>query len=238
MKVTYLYHSGFSVELQNHVLIFDYYKGTLPKWDGEKSILFFASHKHHDHFDFTIFDLAGQYKKLHYFFSSDMKLSDKYLERNGVSLQVKEQITYIGKNQMLEWEDLQIETLRSTDEGVAFIVTVEGKQIYHAGDLNWWHWEGEDAAWNRRMEKDYKSEMAKLLGRHFDAAFVPLDSRLESAYDLGMKEFLENADADKVFPMHMWDRYEVIPKFKQSAFGKRCADKIADVQEPGQEFIL
>lgn len=32
----------------------------------------------------------------------------------------------------------------STDEGVAFLVTAEGRTVFHAGDLNWWHWEGED----------------------------------------------------------------------------------------------
>ncbi len=34
----------------------------------------------------------------------------------------------------------EIRTLRSTDEGVAFVVHYAGKTIYHAGDLNWWHW--------------------------------------------------------------------------------------------------
>ena len=238
MKITYLYHSGFAVELQTHVLIFDYFKGKLPKWDGEKSILFFASHKHHDHFDFTIFDCISQYKKLHYFLSSDIKLSDKYLERNGVSSSVKERISHIGKNQGTEWEDIKIETLRSTDEGVAFLVTVEGKTIYHAGDLNWWHWEGEDAAWNRQMETDYKKEMEKIKGRHFDVAFVPLDPRLEAAYDWGLKEFLANADADIVFPMHMWEKYRVISSFKTSPAGMGYAERIMEVKEPGQEFVL
>lgn len=238
MKITYLYHSGFAVELQTHVLIFDYYKGTLPKWDGEKSILFFASHKHHDHFDFTVFDYDSQYEDLHYILSSDIKLSDKYLERNGVSPSVKERIIHIGKNRSVEWEDIKIETLRSTDEGVAFIVTVEGKTIYHAGDLNWWHWEGEDAAWNRQMEIDYKKEIERINGRHFDVAFVPLDPRLEASYDWGMKEFLANTDADRVFPMHMWERYHVAVKFKQSPFGREYADKIADVHSSGQEFVI
>ena len=34
----------------------------------------------------------------------------------------------------------KIRTLRSTDEGVAYLVSYRGKRIYHAGDLNWWHW--------------------------------------------------------------------------------------------------
>ena len=50
MKVTYLYHSGFAVELEKHIFVFDYMKGKLPDWDGRKEIIFFASHKHPDHF--------------------------------------------------------------------------------------------------------------------------------------------------------------------------------------------
>lgn len=238
MKVTYLYHSGFAVELEKHVLIFDYYKGKLPRWDGEKSILFFASHKHHDHFDFIIFDYVSQYKNCHYFLSSDIKLSDRYLERNKVQPSIKEQITHVGKNTALEWGDIKIETLRSTDEGVAFIISAEGKVLYHGGDLNWWHWEGEAPAWNKQMEADYKREISRISKRHFHVAFVPLDPRLEAAYDYGIKEFLVQCDADAVFPMHMWDRYDMIEKYKKSESGRAFAEKIKEIQAPGQEFIL
>ena len=40
--------------------------------------------------------------------------------------------------------DLRIHTLKSTDEGVAFLVRVKEKTFFHAGDLNWWYWEEED----------------------------------------------------------------------------------------------
>ena len=40
-------------------------------------------------------------------------------------------------------------SLKSTDEGAAFAIReTDGTSIYHAGDLNWWHWEGEPLAWN------------------------------------------------------------------------------------------
>ena len=34
----------------------------------------------------------------------------------------------------------RIRAYGSTDEGVSFLISVEGKQIFHAGDLNFWHW--------------------------------------------------------------------------------------------------
>ena len=238
MKVTYLYHSGFAVELEKHIFVFDYMKGKLPDWDGRKEIIFFASHKHPDHFVMDIFQWFGKYENLRYVLGSDIKLSDKYLECNGVDPCVKTVITNAGKNRTLELGDVKIETLRSTDEGVAFIVCTEGKTIYHAGDLNWWHWEGEADSWNTQMEKDYKKEISLIDGRHFDVAFVPLDPRLEWAYGLGMQEFLEHTDTDHVFPMHMWDDYRPIDKYKKSDKGRQYADKVMEISRPGQEYAL
>ena len=238
MKITYLYHSGFAVELDSHVLVFDYYRGKLPEWENDKTILFFASHKHPDHFDLKIFDYISQYKKLHYFLGSDIRVNEKYLERKGVDCSVRSAITNTGKNTTTQWEDITVETLRSTDEGVAFLVCVAGKTIYHAGDLNWWHWEGEDPAWNARMEKDYRAEIARIAGRHFDAAFVPLDPRLGKHDGLGMRLFLERTDAGVVFPMHMWDDYAVIDRFRKSGAGKPYADRIMKISFAGQEFIV
>ncbi len=51
MRVTYIGHSGFSVELESHILLFDYYEGTMPEFDPAKKLLVFASHSHPDHFN-------------------------------------------------------------------------------------------------------------------------------------------------------------------------------------------
>lgn len=68
----------------------------------------------------------------------------------------------------------QVSTLLSTDSGVAFIVKTSEGAIYHAGDLNDWHWEGETEADNRHMSSMYRAEIDKIKDAHFDAAFVPL----------------------------------------------------------------
>ena len=65
-------------------------------------------------------------------------------------------------NERKEVMGAEIRTLRSTDEGVAFVVHYAGKTIYHAGDLNWWHWEGEPDAYNTKMRRSYQSEFNKL----------------------------------------------------------------------------
>lgn len=236
MKITYLNHSGFAVELETCVLLFDYCMGNMPEWSENKKIYVFVSHKHRDHFNLDIFKLLSQYKEVHYFLGSDVRLSEKYLERNHIPSAVKEKITNIGKNKKAVFDNLMIQTLKSTDAGVAFIVNAEERCIYHAGDLNWWHWKGEPAPFNEKMEQNYKKEIDSIAGMHFDAAFVPLDPRLEEAYGLGMDYFLEKTKSEKVYPMHMWEEYGYIKKYKKTATGSRYCDCIVNITGPEQEF--
>ena len=69
MKITYIHHSSFCVELQNSILLFDYFKGELPKFDKGKKLYVFASHFHEDHFDKCIFEIA----KDHIFFQKILR---------------------------------------------------------------------------------------------------------------------------------------------------------------------
>ena len=50
MKVTFIYHSAFLVELERCSLLFDWYGGDLPKIDRTKPLYVFASHHHGDHY--------------------------------------------------------------------------------------------------------------------------------------------------------------------------------------------
>ena len=73
IKITYLEHSGFAVECDDYVLIFDYYKGNLPQFDKDKKICVFASHVHYDHFKKKIFTWAEEYENIHYILSDDIE---------------------------------------------------------------------------------------------------------------------------------------------------------------------
>ena len=58
MKITYIHHSCFVVEIEECIFVFDYYNGELPKFDPSKRIFFFVSHSHGDHFGPKIYDYA------------------------------------------------------------------------------------------------------------------------------------------------------------------------------------
>ena len=38
MKVTYIQHSGFAVEMEDKVLIFDYYRGEIPAFGRDRDV--------------------------------------------------------------------------------------------------------------------------------------------------------------------------------------------------------
>lgn len=246
MKVTFLHHSSFLVEMQENILIFDYFQGKdikgyhfggkLPKLSQEKNIYVFASHKHQDHFDMDNLKLAKLYNNIHFIFSKDCKMSRNFLIKHGYEEGIKRFITYVAPDKDYAIADIEIHTLRSTDEGVAFCVKAEGKNIYHAGDLNWWHWEGDEDAKNIKREADFKLEMQKIKEEHFDLAFVPLDPRQEEHAFKGFGYFMENINADCVFPMHMWQEYSFIQKYK--VFSKKLdfTNKIMDIVEENQKF--
>ena len=69
MKVTFIEHSGFMVEMEQNVLLFDYYQGEIPSFDGSKTLYVFASHSHADHYDPAIWKLKEHYKDIHYILS-------------------------------------------------------------------------------------------------------------------------------------------------------------------------
>lgn len=242
MKITYLNHSGFSIELEQMVLVFDYYMGKLPDWPKDKALFVFASHSHPDHFNWRILKLADSYPRIHYFFGNDIRLGKKWMEEKKIDVSVKEKVTKLAGGQLLDYADakarVRVRTLKSTDMGVAFCVEAEGKRIYHAGDLNWWYWEGEPEKDNREMEAAYKKEIDSIAGAHFDLAFVPLDPRQEGSFALGLNYFLEKTDSALVFPMHLWGKYETIAKYKRTPEGMKYADRIADVGKGGETWNI
>lgn len=201
IKVTYLDHSGFLVELEDAYFLFDYYKGRLPQIDLEKKMFVFVSHAHHDHYRKDIFNLRKHFREIRYVLSSDIEIK---AEKDIVQMQPNEKKEVMGA---------EIRTLRSTDEGVAFVVHYAGKTIYHAGDLNWWHWEGEDPVWNRNMEADFRRYAEPLRGRKIDLAMLPLDPRLGEDGFRGPQYFLELADIRRFLPMHQWGNFNFTNQF-------------------------
>jgi len=229
-KIWYLYHSGFAVETAAHFLIFDYWR-TTPKGKGleqgvidtaalrDKDVLVFASHRHGDHFIRDILHWPGEIPRLRIILSDDIAATDR--------------ATMIGPGQTLTQPDFTVQTLKSTDEGVAFIVDIDGLRIYHAGDLHWWHWEGEPDDFNAKMGARYKEQLALLAGRPVDLAFVTLDPRLEEQYAWGFDYLMRTADVRRAVPMHFGDKTSLVARLLQDPVSADYRDRIIGLTERG-----
>lgn len=229
MRVTYIGHSGFSVELESHILLFDYYEGTMPEFDPAKKLLVFASHSHPDHFNREILKLADVYPDVEYIFPKDIRIAKKEQRESEHFMRKRDEIT-VG--------DTKVKSLRSTDEGVAFLVRCEDRIIYHAGDLNWWHWEGEPDEKNTEMRRAYQAEINRLMDEKIDIAFVPVDPRLGEQYCWGIDCFMKRTETKVVFPMHFWGNYSIFNRLALEKCVKDYEDRIVRIEKPGQVFLL
>ena len=248
LNVTYIQHSCFLVELDHTLLLFDYfdssaveqirYEGKLPELPKEKKLYVFASHSHKDHFSLEVLRWAADRSDICYILSKDIRLGKNHLERNGIDPGIREKIRFVTPVSRYEIDDLVIQTLRSTDAGVAFVVEAEGKTIYHAGDLHWWNGGPSGELYSEIYGNSYKREIHRIANRHIDVAFVVLDGRMGNSYHLGMEFFLQNIDADLVFPMHLWKEYDLIEKFKRRPQLGRLAEKVVDIDRENIVFEI
>lgn len=256
MKITYIYHSGFLIELEHAILLFDYYKGELEDFDSNKQIYVFSSHAHPDHFNKDIFNLSKIYQNVTYVLSSDISSA---LEKKDIitdlSEKTKENIFYLKPNEEKLFAEgkivsdisgcdigvdkcLKVKTFESTDLGVAFFVTVEGNSIFHAGDLHWWTWPGESKQEYQSMTDRFFAEVAKISKEQIDIAFLPLDSRQEDRFYWGFDYYMQTCDIKLAFPMHFWDDFSLIKKFKNMEESQDYLDKIMDIEKNNQTFII
>lgn len=241
-EIWYLFHSGFAIKTDRHFLIFDYYPGigsplTGPLEQGllsfdmmrDRQVVLFASHRHPDHFDRRVLSWRESIPGIRYVLSDDIRLRG---EKDAAD------ILWVHFGKKYSWDGLSLRTLHSTDEGVAFLLEVDGLTIYHAGDLNWWHWNEESEQCNASMAGQYRKEIDSLAGVAIDLAFVPLDPRLEENYRLGMEYFLKKAHPSMVFPMHFGDDFSVFQRLQLDITTASWKNQVTEITHRGQHFLF
>ena len=236
MKVTYIHHSSFLVEMEQTALLFDYFEGNVPPIPEDKWLIVFASHRHGDHFSPEIFKLAESHPKIWFVLSDDIwkwQVPEELLCRTSF-LGPQEEFSFREKTG--ENIPVKVKAFKSTDEGVAFLIEAEGKVLYHAGDLNNWVWEGEPEEYNRRMSDTFHQELKSIAGTHIDVAFMLLDPRQEKDFYLGMDDFMRMVGADTVFPMHFWGDFDVTRRFKALPCTREYRDRIVEIHSQGESF--
>ena len=145
MTLDYIYHSGFAIETESVTVIIDYYKDSsetehnrgivhdyLLQRPGKLYVL--ATHFHPDHFNREILTWKEQRPDIQYIFSKDILKSHRAKAEDAF---------YIKKGETYEDDTIRIDAFGSTDVGSSFLLHLQDWSIFHAGDLNNWHWSEE-----------------------------------------------------------------------------------------------
>jgi hypothetical protein len=93
-----------------------------------------------------------------------------------------------------------VETFKSNDQGVAFLIRAKDRLIYFGGDLAKWSWDEFDAATRNHMETVFYKMIEKLKKQKIDIAFSNADERL--ANWAGGAEFAKTVAPGVFVPMH------------------------------------
>ena len=215
MVLTYIFHSGFVLETENSILIFDYWldpSSCLPAvLKKAKPVYVFASHFHEDHFNREIFEWKEQREGITYILSKDILRHRRAAK--------EEADVWLGKGGSWSDENISVWASGSTDIGVSWIVETSGYRIFHAGDLNNWYArflpdavpgqtiyseEFEEYIDPIAHEKQYLGELKDIrkMTDSFNLVMFPIDGRIGNGYTLGGRQFIQRFKVGLFVPMH------------------------------------
>lgn len=217
LTVTYYHHSGFSVAMDDVLLVFDYWTGEHGELPEDKRITVdflkqfrqvyvFISHEHPDHLDPVVFTWRSE-APVTYIVSADMPVGTR-----GKRMAPGDNLTLSP--------EVSVKAFDSTDLGVSFLVDIQGVHVFHAGDLNFWHWREESTVKEIEEADDaFRQAVEPIAREKIDLAFFPVDARQGLMYDAGANYFIMCVKPRLLIPMHFWGRAEIAMEFARRS---RC----------------
>jgi len=192
-KATYLIRSGWLVQTENHLMLFDYVPyGGINLDDfvrnefsiaekNKKQLVIFISHEHDDHFYPKLLEWSKQFPNLKIVLGWDYESSQPGVYKLS------------GRDEKMI-DKIKVAVHPSTDAGSGFLISVDNIVIYHAGD---------HAQWAPSLKSDFIKETnyIKEKATKIDLAFVPVEIRREIVME-GAVTATKILNPDYVFPMH------------------------------------
>lgn len=179
MRIKWIGHATFIVEVGNKIVYFDPY---VFKEDNKNADLILITHDHFDHCDI---DVIRRIVREDTIIIGNKRVVEK-IRNNGIVADIRE--VKVGDNINVGFCKVQVVEAYNTNKrfhprgyGVGFVFEAEGKRIYHAGDT------------------DFIEEMKNL--KNIDVALLPISG----VYVMDMEDALEAAKTMKVkivVPMH------------------------------------
>ena len=224
VKITHYYHSGFSVEEDDLLFVFDYWRGEQHELKGRnqitpeqllayRKVFVFISHEHIDHMDPIVFTWKDT-APVSYIVSSDMPVGTRGKR--------------MAPGDTLELDPgIRVTAFSSTDLGVSFLLDLHGRKIFHAGDLNFWHWRDESTLREiDEAEQEFRAAVRPLSREKIDVAFFPVDPRQGTMFEAGANYFILQVKPRLLIPMHYFHRTEIILDYVRTA-GSRTTEVLA-----------
>lgn len=251
IKITYLYQSGFKIELDNYLLVIDYYKGDL-ELESDKDVIFIVTHGHSDHYNPEIFTMKGS-EKAKYILSSDienpaygqededgkiLKLSSSNMETERMKIVYDPKRSLrLSPGQSFSFAGLSGQAFGSTDQGISIYFKLGPLALFHAGDLNAWKWPSFTIEDQKKEVEDYLKIIKEISDKPIDIAFGPVDPRLGKNAFLGAEYLLNYLKPQMFFPMHFQDNIEICNEFVNRARDISPA-YVANISYFGQNFVI
>lgn len=239
MKLTYIYHSCYCIETENCTIIIDFYKDTKDV-DGyiyseilnqDKKLYVLSTHAHLDHFNGEILNWRYKVKDITYILFKDI-LHERLAEKSADTV-------FLDKLEEFRDSNLFVKAYGSTDIGGSFYIETDNKTIFHAGDLNNWHWNEESTPEEiEEAEKFYDKELNILHNdvKALDIAMLPIDPRLGKDFMKGAQQFIDLIDVKFVAPMHFDEEYDKNALFEAIAKNRGCGYMV--ITQKGQSVNL
>jgi len=231
MKLWYLDNSAYAVLLKDTAFVFDYagkytdsglFAQGYPEVHALREfsrVYFLISHSHSDHFSCAVWKFRETIPQA------------VYIADAGVRAPEMRKVYSLSPGQGYFDEGAGIYTFGSTDLGVSFYVEAEGNKLFHAGDLNCWHWAGQnDAAHETAAREAFTAELDKIakIIKELDLAMFPVDPRMRGAYADGADEFVKRFSPKAFVPMHFWGRFDVAAQYAGKVPGGVAPVRVGD----------
>ena len=235
LKVTDHDNSGVSIRVGSSLLVFDYWEGENRRLSEvgrlNRSILkafeqvyVFISHAHPDHLDPVVYDWRNDVPNIQYIVSADLPIG-----KRGRRVAPLDTLTLS--------QDISVQAFDSTDLGVSFLVTAYGMRIFHAGDLNLWHWRQESSLREiEAAEEAFYTACEPIPSGQIDLAMFPVDPRQGLLYDAGANHFILTKKPRLFIPMHWQDRPEVAIDFARRA--RTPQTEVLAMTRPGESATI
>lgn len=241
MTITYIYHSCYLLEFSNFSILVDFYEDA-EKENGKfwvkdyllskkEDLYVLCTHSHADHYNPEVHDWKLKKENIKYIFSKEMLDAGVVAHPEG--------IIFLDKLEVFEDSRIKVKAFGSTDIGGSFLIEVDGKQIFHAGDLNNWHWNEEVPKMEATgYENNYLCELELITEfvEHLFLAMFPIDLRLGKDFMKGAEQFVKRIPTEYLLPMHFGEHYNKANLFED--FAKQHGCNYLKINYKGETYKL